>query len=176
MHRSLRDSGVTTGCESAKAFANTYGRNPDFCHRLWELLDGTNAVLLVVSPEVERDLCGATATGTGGVLARVTRENEQTTHAYELRGAGVLEVHQLLVARDRMQNKLARVRAGDIDEDAAAIETAIERLQTRANTRNDLESSFAGKWVGESQIEAAYLHREPSTPAVGFQQATLEAQ
>ena len=177
----LQSSNAAVPCADADAFVREYPIRDDVCCRLWELLDGTDAVLLELPASMVQNACDLKTKPARrvnrGVVANVTSGGRNNGRSYEICGASVCDVHDLLVKRDRAEQRLSEVESGERDEDPEELERVIETLTRRATARNDLDTSFRKFWVTESAIENAYLYSDPAeAESSGFQQASLEAQ
>lgn len=181
MHPRLLKLDATTRCANEDAFARRYQMKDDVARRLWEVLEDSKSVLLELPPSRVKRACNlATKRDTRinrGLIAKITNHGQNNGTAFEITGATVCDVHEKLVRRDEARDRLAEIKAGEIDENPDGLETAIEKLDWRASSQKDLETSFSNFWITESEIENAYVHADPvEVKASGFQKASFGVQ
>jgi len=177
----LRKQAATHGCADRVGFRRRYPACVATCDLLWPLLDDTNAALLALPPGEYDRLTGRewspddSPVQHPGVLVRVDRAtSQQGDRSYQVRGAAVADVLDLLERRNELRERQQEAEAGDRDADPDALADAASRLDGRARRREDLDSSFDGEWVGSGAVDAAYLH-DPSERGHGTTQVELGA-
>jgi hypothetical protein len=162
----LRQMEATTRCPGREQFRRAFPASVAACDRLWEVLDGSDAALLGISPDTYEAYCGRAWSAQAGVKRPAlvaTLDATQTrngTRSYRLFGGAAGEVADLLARRDDLRDRLAAARDGDHAADPEALERATDALDHRARrrSREDLDTAFAGRWLGADAIETAYVH------------------